>query len=178
MKKLLFFLIFNFFANVAHSQTGYEIIVNLKSSNDTIAYLTYYQFDKTYIKDTCYVEKNRQFIFKGKTKLDTGIYSIVSQQKTIYFDFFVDEQNQKLEFKNELEPNNILGLNVLNSPSQNNFIDYLKFVSKQNINFINFKNNSAPKTKNDSILLIEKQKEVEQEIRNYEQDFYNKNKSS
>ena len=136
MKKLLFFLIFNFFANVAHSQTGYEIIVNLKNSNDTIAYLTYYQFDKTYIKDTCYVAKNRQFIFKGKTKLDTGIYSIVSQQKTIYFDFFVDEQNQKLEFKNELEPNNILGLNVLNSPSQNNFIDYLKFVSNQIIKVV------------------------------------------
>jgi thiol-disulfide isomerase/thioredoxin len=178
MKTRIIAFIFCSYFSASYAQTGYEIIVNLKNSNDTIAYLTYYQFDKTYIKDTCYVEKNRQFIFKGKTKLDTGIYSIVSQQKTIYFDFFVDEQNQKLEFKNELEPNNILGLNVLNSPSQNNFIDYLKFVSKQNINFINFKNNSAPKTKNDSLLLIKKQKEVEQEIRNYEQDFYNRNKSS
>ena len=89
MKRLLLVIfIFNFFTNVAQSQTGYEIIVNLKNSKDTTAYLTYYQFDKTYIKDTCFVAKNGKFIFEGKSKLDTGIYSIVSQQKTIYFDFF------------------------------------------------------------------------------------------
>jgi thiol-disulfide isomerase/thioredoxin len=179
MKKLLLGLfIYIVFTNVAHSQSGYEIIVDLKNSNDTIAYLTYYQFDKTYIKDTCLVAKKGRFIFEGKTKLDTGIYSIVSQQKTIYFDFFVDEANQQLEFKNDKEPNDILGLNVMNSPSQSIFIDYLKFVNKQNINFINFKNNLALKTKSDTLLLIEKQKEVELEIRKYEQDFYSKNKSS
>ncbi|WP_396138710.1 DUF4369 domain-containing protein [Flavobacterium sp.] len=136
MKTRIIAFIFCSYLSASYAQTGYEIIVNLKNSKDTTAYLTYYQFDKTYIKDTCYVAKNRQFIFKGKTKLDTGIYSIVSQQKTIYFDFFIDEQNQKLEFKNEQEPNNILGLNVLNSPSQNNFIDYLKFVSNQIIKVV------------------------------------------
>uniref|UniRef100_UPI0037C00A93 thioredoxin-like domain-containing protein n=1 Tax=Flavobacterium sp. TaxID=239 RepID=UPI0037C00A93 len=108
----------------------------------------------------------------------TGIYSIVSQQKTIYFDFFVDERNQKLEFNNEKEPDNIQGLFVLNSPSQSNFIDYLKFVSKQNINFINYKNSVNLKDKKDSLLLVEKQKEIEKEITIYEKDFYNKNETS
>jgi thiol-disulfide isomerase/thioredoxin len=179
MKSLLLGLfICVLYPNVVHSQSGYEIIVNLNNSNDTIAYLTYYQFDKTYIKDTCLVAKKGRFIFEGKTKLDTGIYSIVSQQKTIYFDFFVDGQNQKLEFKNDKEPDNIQGLFVLNSPSQSNFIDYLKFVSKQNINFINFKSNLFPKTKSDTLLLIEKQKEVEKEISKYEKDFYKNNSSS
>jgi len=139
MKRLfLGFFIYIVITNVAHSQSGYEIIVDLKNSNDTIAYLTYYQFDKTYIKDTCLVAKKGRFIFEEKTKLDTGIYSIVSQQKTIYFDFFIDEANQQLEFKNDKEPNDILGLNVMNSPSQSIFIDYLKLVNKQYINFINF----------------------------------------
>jgi peroxiredoxin len=178
MKRFLVLLIFNILTNVVHSQSGYEIIVNLKNSNDTIAYLTYYQFDKTYIKDTCLVAKKGRFIFEGKTKLDTGIYSIVSQQKTIYFDFFVDETNQRLEFKNDAAPENIQGLQVLNSPSQTAFIDYVKFVNKQNLNYLNYKNNSILKTKSDTLLLTDKQKEVEKEIRKYEQDFYSKNNSS
>lgn len=179
MKKLfLGLLIYIVFTNVAHSQSGYEIIVNLKNSNDTIAYLTYYQFDKTYIKDTSLVAKKGQFIFKGKTKLDTGIYTIVSQQKTIYFDFFVDEQNQFLEFKNDASPDNIQTLEVVNSSKQTTFVDYLKFVSKQNSNFLSFKNSLTLKTKEDTLRLVEKQKDIEQEISKYENDFYEKNKSN
>lgn len=179
MKKLfLIALIFNFFTNTIHAQTGYELIFNLKNSKDSIAFLTYYQFDKTYIKDTCFVAKNGRFIFKGKTKLDTGIYSLVSQQKTIYFDFFIDEENQYLEFKNDAVPENIQALEVINSNAQTAFVDYLKFVSKQNINFMNFKNNLILKTKKDTLQLIEKQKEIELEISKYEKGFYEKNKSS
>lgn len=178
MKRFLVVLIFNFLANIAYPQSGYEIIVNLNNSKDSIAYLTYYQFDKTYIKDTCLVAKKGRIVFKGKTKLDTGIYSIVSQQKTIYFDFFVDEENQRLEFKNDTAPENIQGLQVLNSSSQSAFINYLKFVSEQNLNFVQYKNNLILKTKKDTLSLIEKQKEIEQEISKYEIDFYNKNKSS
>ena len=179
MKKLLLGLFIYFVVtNIAYPQSGYEIIVNLNNSKDSIAYLTYYQFDKTYIKDTCLVAKKGRIVFKGKTKLDTGIYSIVSQQKTIYFDFFVDEENQRLEFKNDGAPENIQGLQVLNSSSQSTFINYLKFVSEQNLNFVQYKNNLILKTKKDTLSLVEKQKEIEQEISKYEIDFYNKNKSS
>ena len=176
--RLLLLLLLLLFSKHANAQMGYEIIVNLKNSKDSIAYLTFYQFDKMFIKDTCIFVKNGKIIFKGKTKLNTGIYSVVSQQKSIYFYFFVEEQNQKLEFKNDKEPENIQGLYALNSPSQSNFIDYLKFVSNQNINFINYKNSVFLKDKKDTLLLVEKQKEIEKEIANYEKDFYTKNKST
>jgi len=178
MKKSSIVFVFYSFFTAGFAQTGYEIAVNLKNNTDTIAYLTYYQFDKTFIKDTCFSAKNGRIIFKGTTNLVTGIYSVVSQQKTIYFDFFIDEQNQKLEFTNDKESYNIEGLQVINSPSQRNFIDYLKFVSKQNVTFMNFKNNLVPKTKKDTLLLIEKQKEIEKEINKYEKDFYDHNKST
>ena len=100
MKKLLVTSIFCFSSLFAVAQSGYEITINLKNATDTLAYLTYYQFDKTLIKDTCTNIKNGKIVFKGKGKLDKGIYSLVSQQKSIVFDFFVDDQNQKLEFKN------------------------------------------------------------------------------
>jgi len=47
------------------------------------------------IKDTCTKVKNGRIVFKGKGKLDKGIYSLVSQQKSIYFDFFIDDETQK-----------------------------------------------------------------------------------
>ena len=177
-RSLLSVIIFILFATTIQAQSGYEIIFNAKNNKDSIAYLTYYQFDKNYIKDTCLVTKKGRIIFKGNTKLDTGIYTIVSQQKTIYFDFFVDEHNQFLEFKNDALHNNIQTLEVVNSSSQKVFVDYLKFVSKQNSDFMNFKNGLILKTKQDTLRLTEKQKEIELEISKYENDFYEKNKSS
>ena len=97
MKKI-FFLFFCLSVFTSHAQNGYDITINLKNCKDTLAYLTFYQFDKTLIKDTCTTIKNGKIVFTGKTKLNKGVYSLVSQQKTIYFDFFVDDTNQKLEF--------------------------------------------------------------------------------
>ena len=89
MKKLLVASIFCFSSLFAVAQSGYEITINLKNAPDTLAYLTFYQFDKTLIKDTCTNIKNGKIVFKGKGKLDKGIYSLVSQAKGIYFDFFI-----------------------------------------------------------------------------------------
>ena len=178
MKRIFLAFIFYFIANASQAQTGYDITINLKNCKDTIAYLTYYQFDKTYIKDTCTAVKNGKIVFKGKTKLDKGIYSLVSQQKSIYFDFFVDDQNQKLIFQNDLGANDIDGLVAANSPSENNFIDYLKFVNKQNKEFILYKNNLTIKTKKDTLILQEKQKEFDKKITEYEKDFLTKHKST
>lgn len=120
MKKIVYFLLL-FFPLLGISQNGYEITINLKNSKDTLAYLTYYQFDKTLIKDTCTTIKNGKIVFKGKAKLDKGIYSLVSQQKTIYFDFFVDDNHQKLEFTTDSSQNIISNLQAVNSPQHNAF---------------------------------------------------------
>jgi hypothetical protein len=53
MKKLLATLLLCLISLNSEAQSGYEIKINLKHCKDTIAYLTFYQFDKTLIKDTC-----------------------------------------------------------------------------------------------------------------------------
>lgn len=178
MKKII--LAFGFCLSVyfASAQSGYNITINLKNCKDTIAFLTYYQFDKTLIKDTCTSIKNGRIVFKGKKQLDKGIYSLVSQQKSIYFDFFIDDQTQTLELQNDLDANNIEGLSAVNSPHENVFIDYLKFINKQNTDFQLYRNTSVIKTKKDSLLLNDKQRELEQRIQEYEQNFLTKNKST
>lgn len=178
MKKLLVAFIFYCTSFLATAQTGYEITIDLKNCNDTLAYLTFYRFDKTLIKDTCTTIKNGRIVFSGKTKLDTGIYSLVGQQKTILFDFFIDDDTQKLQLKSEAGPNINKELTALNSERQNEFFTYLKFLGEQNKAFFEYKQQHVLATQKDSLELSKKQIELEQTIANYEENFIAKHQGS
>ena len=99
--KSVIVIVFSFFSLFGNAQSGYKITVNMKNCTDSIAFLTYYQMDKTYIKDTCTKIKDGKIIFQGKDKLDRGIYSVVNQKKAIAFDFFIDEQTQNLKLNGD-----------------------------------------------------------------------------
>jgi thiol-disulfide isomerase/thioredoxin len=178
MKKLYFAFVFCFSSLLSWAQSGYEITINLKNCPDTLAYLTYYQFDKTLIKDTCTSIKNGKIVFKGKTKLDKGIYSLVSQKKAIYFDFFIDDNTQKLELKSEVSPNIGKDLIAVNAPLQNEFFNYIQFINQKNNEFQTYKSNTLLKNKKDSLAFNEKQKEIESSINDFEAQFIEKHKGS
>ena len=178
MKRFFLAFVFCFSAIYAHSQSGYDITINLKNCNDTIAYLTFYQFDKTLIKDTCTTIKNGRIVFKGKNKLDKGIYTLVSQKKSIYFDFFIDDQTQVIELNNDLAKNDLEALLAVNSPLENEFFDYIKFINKQNKEFQEYRTEINVKTKKDTLLLNEKQKVLDKRIQAYEKNFLEKNKAT
>ena len=171
MKKLLFATVFCFSSFFAVAQSGYEITINLKNCNDTIAYLTFYQFDKTLIKDTCTTIKNGKIVFKGKEKLDKGIYSLVSQGKSIYFDFFIDDSTQKLELKSEASINISKELTALNSPLENEFFNYILFINQQNSSFQTYKQATKLITKKDTLALRDKQRDIEKSINDFEENF-------
>jgi thiol-disulfide isomerase/thioredoxin len=177
MKKivLLFVSLLSF---IGYSQNGYDITIHLKNSQDTLAYLTFYQFDKTFIKDTCTNIKNGKIVFRGKTKLNKGVYSLVSQQKTIYFDFFVDDTNQKLEFHTEVGANTINNLKASNSVIHNNFFDYIRKLNTEGLNFQLAKQNLNQKVKSDSLQIISKQKDFELKVQTLEEDFVAQNQGS
>ena len=178
MKKLLLTVVFCCSSFFAVAQSGYEITINLKNCNDTLAYLTYYQFDKTLIKDTCISIKNGKIVFKGKTKLDKGIYSLVSQGKSIYFDFFIDDDTQKLELKSEASANIGKELTSLNSPLENKFFAYIQYINQQNKDFVAYKQAAKLATKKDTLALNTKQKEVEKSINDFEEKFLSDHKGT
>jgi thiol-disulfide isomerase/thioredoxin len=171
MKKLLLVLVFFFSSLLAVAQSGYEITINLKNCPDSLAYLTFYQFDKTLIKDTCTSIKNGKIVFTGKKKLEKGIYSLVSQKKAIYFDFFVDDNTQKLELKSEASADIGKELTALNSPLENQFFRYIQFINDQNKGYQAYKESTKLLTKKDSLALNKKQQEVEKAIQAYEEKF-------
>ncbi len=179
MKKIVLTFMFLIGYVSSYSQSGYEIKINLKNCKDTLAYLTYYQFDKTLIKDTCTHIKNGKIIFKGKEKLDTGMYSLVSQQKSIYFDFFIDENSQQLELKSDAELNYTKDLMAINSKNHNDFFNYFKFIQDQGEKFEMIKAKTKGLTKKDSIRFVEpKYKDFSDQIHAYEEQFILDHKGS
>jgi thiol-disulfide isomerase/thioredoxin len=178
MKKSLVAIIICFTLHFANAQSGYEISINLKNCNDSLAYLTFYRFDKTLIKDTCTTIKNGKIVFKGKNKLDKGIYSLVSQQKAILFDFFIDDDTQKLELSTELGMNITKELKAINSKRENGFFTYLNYIAQQNKDFIELKQKTVLNNKKDSIAFGEIQIQFERRILDYEENFILNNKGT
>lgn len=178
MSKKIYIFLFCCFCLLTNAQNGYDLSITIKNCPDTLAYLTFYQYDKTLIKDTCTVIKNGKIIFKGDSKLDKGIYSIVSQQKSIYFDFFIDDNTQKLEIETEYGPDLIKKLNSPTSQRQNDFFGYIKYINKEGSDFQIWKQNFNAITKKDSLQIFNKQKEFEEKIQTVEAQFIENNSGS
>jgi len=151
-KNLQCFVLFFCFA-FAQAQTGHEIKINLKNCKDTVAYLAYYQFDKLYIADTCKKVVNGNIVFKGKKKLDKGVYFVYSQDKGNYFDFIVDDQSQKQQISSD-KADLLQNLKAMNSKQNENFFNYIRFVSSKNKAFDGFKKTVKAEKKADSTILL------------------------
>lgn len=176
--KLAMVLVFCFFSLFATAQTGYKITVTMKNCKDSIAFLTFYQMDKTYIKDTCRNISNGKIIFTGKEKLDKGVYSLVNQKKEIVFDFIIDDNMQNLKlngdstsFKREASAEN--------SDQENDFFKYIQYLTQQNEKFATSKQELKGLTKKDSISKVTTlYKTLEQSINDYEIQLSEKNKGT
>lgn len=179
MKKLIFLLVVLFSINSAKAQNAYDIKINLKNCKDTLAYLTFYQFDKNMIVDTCTTIKNGKIVFNGKKKLSKGIYSLVGQGKIIYFDFFVDDENQNLDISSESVTNYKEMLQCSNSKIQNDFFDYIKYFEVQRRDFeSNLLKTKGLSKKDSTDFMSTKQKAINENIENFEKSFIFKNKGT
>ena len=179
MKKIILLLVVLFTFNTIKAQNAYDIKINLKHCKDTIAYLTFYQFDKNMIVDTCTNIKNGKIEFNGKKKLYKGIYSLVGQGKSIYFDFFVDDENQNLDISSESISNYKESLQCSNSKNQNDFFEYIKYFEVQKLDFESYLTKTKGLSKKDSTdFMSGKQKLINENIESYEKSFIQKNKGT
>ncbi len=179
MKKIILLLVVLFTFNTIKAQNAYDIKINLKHCKDTIAYLTFYQFDKNMIVDTCTYIKNGKIEFNGKKKLYKGIYSLVGQGKSIYFDFFVDDENQNLDISSESISNYKESLLCSNSKNQNDFFEYIKYFEVQKLDFESYLTKTKGLSKKDSTdFMSGKQKLINENIESYEKSFIQKNKGT
>ena len=71
---------------------NYEITIFLEGVPDTMLYIGYYYADKTYSRDSVFVDKRKPytFVLKGKDTLNRGVYIVAGQRKNKYLEFVMD----------------------------------------------------------------------------------------
>lgn len=174
MKKFLLLL---FIALVTGSfAQGYEIKINFKGTKDTMAYLARYNFDKQYLIDTCKKVKNGAIIFKGKKDLEKGVYFLVSQDKSRYFDIFINECSK---FSITCDITDVIKSLKSDCKENDQFFTYIRFITAKNKDFDNLRSQTKGKSKTDSAKFMqEKIKELNDQVKKFDADYLITNKGT
>lgn len=176
MKKLLFSFSLLFVLTHLSSQTGHDIKINFKNCKDTIAYLAYYQFDKSYLADTCQKIVKGNIVFKGKNTLDKGVYYLVSQDKARYFDFFISDNNQKLVIHTDTV-DLVKNLKSPSSKENDDFFGYIKFITTKNKEYGELKTKTKGMNAKDSAaFMASKAKALNEAVVAFEKTFMEQHK--
>jgi thiol-disulfide isomerase/thioredoxin len=178
MKKFTFlFSAAILFSIHANAQPGYDIKINFKGCKDTMVYLVKYQFDQQYISDTAKNVKNGSIRFKGNKDLDKGVYVLVSQEKTTYFDLFINE-NQKFTINaNMAEPGN--GLKSVGNKENEQYFSQVRFIAEKNKEFGQTMEKAKGMSSADSTRLInDKVTSLNAEAKAFDISFMEKNKGT
>lgn len=181
MKKFILLLasavVLNFQGYAQASGGGYDIKINFKGCKDTMVYLVKYTFDQQYISDTCKKIKNGLIQFKGKKDLDKGVYTLVSEGKSIYFDFFINE-NQKFTINTDAT-DLVNNLKAVGNKENEQFFSYVKYITNKNQEFGKLREKTKGMNKEDSTKFINtKIMEINNDVKKFESDFMLKNKGS
>jgi hypothetical protein len=180
MKTRLSAILFLFsFAALAQTSTPvpYDIKFQIKNNKDTMMYLVRTIFDKQYIADTCKKIKNGLCEFKGKKALDKGVFTLVSQEKSVYFDFLIDDS---YNFTVSFDRNDIVNTLKSNGSKENeDMFAYLKFMTNKNIDFNKAREGTSKMGKKDSAKFVsEKYAAMTADVAKFEEAFMKKVKGT
>ena len=176
MKKILLsFSLLSIVASIS-AQTGHDIKINFKNCKDTVVYLAFYQFDKSYLADTCKKVVKGNIVFKGKNSLDKGVYYLVSQDKARYFDFFISDNNQKLVINTDTA-DLVKNLKSPTSKENDDFFSYIKFITSKNKEYGEVRTKTKGMNAKDSAAFInEKAKVLNETVAAFEKTFMEQHK--
>jgi len=178
MKKTVLFVFLSLMMfNMGRAQSGYDIRINFKGCKDSMVFLVKYTWDQQYLVDTCKNIKNGAIHFKGKTDLDKGVYVLVSQENSIYFDFFVNE-NQKFVISTDAA-DVVANLKVTGNKENEQFFTYIRYITNKNQEFGKSRDLTKGMNKADSTKFMnDKISKLNADVKKYEFDFMQKNKGS
>lgn len=100
-KVLFLILLLPFFTIrviAGNDRQGYSVKVKITNCSDSLLYLNHYSGQDILSDDTARRDTDGYFAFKGKAKLDQGLYYFSSDSKNRYFDFLITD-NQDISFE-------------------------------------------------------------------------------
>ncbi|MEK6614789.1 MAG: thioredoxin-like domain-containing protein [Bacteroidota bacterium] len=173
------------FCLLSSAQDGYSIKGKIKGWHDTVCYLGNHYGNKQYVKDTTKIDTDGNFVFKGKKKLDGGIYLIVLPNK-VYYEILIDkEQNFYAETDTAKM---ITNMRIKGSDDNTMFYKYLTFISQKGKEkeplikrFSKIRDDSlaAVTTKKDSLIILQdKISAIDQDVETYKKNFIKEHPAS
>lgn len=144
---------------------GYNIPITLTPLKNTWIYLGCHYGKYKNLVDSAYVNNKSEAVFKGANKLPGGIYFVVSPQKSLLFEFLMDDQ-QRFSIKADTAATD--KATVTGSEENKIFQDYTQFLSQKTPVLINLqKQLSVAKSSSDSATLKSKLSIANQELQDY-----------
>lgn len=178
MKKLLFSFSLLAIITAASAQKGHDIKINFKNCKDTVMYLAFYQFDKSYLADTCKKIVKGTVVFKGPKTLERGVYYLVSQDKARYFDFFIMDENQNMVMSTD-NGDILKNLKSTSHKENEDFFNYIRFISSKNKELSEFRTQTKGMSEKDSTSFInEKSKILNESVLAYEKSVFESHKNT
>ncbi len=107
------------------SKSGHELTFNIQDAKDKIIYLVIHYNEKLIIKDSVQPTAPGKYVFKGNNNYDDGMYSLVSEKKSLYLNFILD-RNQRFTYNLDTT-GNVDNFTVIGSPENE---EMLKFQRK------------------------------------------------
>ncbi len=108
---------------------SFEIKVKIKNYKSDTLLLGYHYGDKQYIKDTAF-RKSDEFVFKGDTTLEAGMYLLVTQPDHDFCQILVDRDKQKFSIESD-KVDLTRNLKFKGSKINSDFSDYVQYVSQR-----------------------------------------------
>jgi hypothetical protein len=175
-KKTFFAVSFLLISCFGYSQ-GYEIHLTLKPFANSKVYLGYHYGKVKAVADSVILDGNSSGTFQGRDKLAGGIYFIVSPRKEILFELLIDKHQQFSIFADSARlPASIT---FTGSPENNSFLEYTAFMNSHGKSLAILQTQLAQtKIKNDSALIREKIKKLDEEVKAERDEMENKDPNS
>jgi hypothetical protein len=147
--------------------SSYNIHVTIAPFKKCWMYLGSYYGKNKILVDSAWFNENSEATFKGKKKLEGGIYFFVSPRHTLLFEILMDEEQKFTVKADSAHLDNII---VIGSNENELFATYTKFVSKVSpqLNALQFQLQNA-KTKADSVSIQQQQAKLNKELNEYRQ---------
>lgn len=177
MKKLLLLPCFFITGLLAAQTTGYNIGITLKPYKNQWVYLGYYYGKIKALADSAMLNGSSSGVFKGKQKLNGGIYFIVSPRKEILFEILLDKQQH---FSIQADTAGLpAATRYINSPENVLFQSYSKFAAVNGAAASGYMGELATaKNKADSNVVSEKLRALNEKMTHYRDSLTQKNPAS
>jgi len=174
MKKLLLLSCVFIAVQATAQTTGYSIGITLKPYKNQYVYLGYYYGKIKALADSAMLNAGSTAVFKGKEKLNGGIYFIVSPRKEILFELLLDKQQH---FSIQADTAGLpASVKFINSPENVLFQSYSKFAGINGKTASGYMSQlAAAGSKTDSSRIAEKLRDLNEKMVHYRDSMGAKN---